>query len=404
MRHIWMLGGVALLLAAGVVGGGCTEEKHAAVETPLPKVEVVPATEGYIDEAATAIGELKPFNEVALVARVEGFLKKRNFEEGQLVRAGQLLYEIEPEIYEAKVKAAEGAVEKARAAKQNADGDYDRQKQLIGDDATSKRAFDNASAAKMEADAALKSAEAELALAKQNLSYTKIFAPFDGRISLSKFSEGNLVNQSSGTLASVVSVDPMRAEFVITEPDLLRLQQFRKGDKSIPPLRIRLLRQDGSEYPHQGKISYWDNRVNPTTGTFRIQAVFPNPGQDLVPGMFVKISIAPETPRKTLLIPLQAIMNDQAGEYVYVVDPSGTVVRRDIRVSFRNRRLAVVAEGLNPGEQVITSGTQKVRPGAKAVPVVDQALLGEIPLTPEAAVAETTPEKAPEKAPENEKK
>ena len=181
------------ILAAAMVLTGC-REKEAPAAPAAPPVKVVPATEGYMFESASSIASIKANDEVNLVARVEGFLVKRLFEEGKPVRKGQLLYEIEPQIYEAKVKAAEADLEKAKANLTNADIEYERQKTLVGQDATSKRAFDNAAANKQEADAEVKSAEANLALARQNLSYTKIYSPFDGQIGLNTYSVGNLVD------------------------------------------------------------------------------------------------------------------------------------------------------------------------------------------------------------------
>ena len=377
------------ILAAAMVLTGC-REKEAPAAPAAPPVKVVPATEGYMFESASSIASIKANDEVNLVARVEGFLVKRLFEEGKPVRKGQLLYEIEPQIYEAKVKAAEADLEKAKANLTNADIEYERQKTLVGQDATSKRAFDNAAANKQEADAEVKSAEANLALARQNLSYTKIYSPFDGQIGLNTYSVGNLVDQNSGTLATVVKVDPVRVEFIITEFELIKLLKLRKGAEA-PKVRVRLFLQDGSEYSEPGEIAYWSNRVNTNTGTFQLQAVFPNPKRQLMAGMFVRVNIGPADPHKSLLIPLVALMSDQAGDYVYVVEPDGRVARRDLELGYRDSRNIIVKSGLKAGERVIVEGIQKVRPGSPALPETDPALAAQIPLTAEAALKLDTP-------------
>ncbi len=382
----------AAALLAVMVLCGCREAKKP-VEEKAVSVLTVPATPGFLLQSASAIGSVKANDEVNLVARVEGFLEKRLFEEGQSVKKGQLLYQIEPDVYAARLKAAEAALEKAKANQQNAAIEYDRQKTLVGKDATSERAFDNATATRREADAEVKSAEAELALAQRNLDYTKISAPFDGMVGLSAVSEGNLVDKSTGTLATVVSVDPVRVEFVINELDLIELQRLRV-DRHMPDLRVRLFLQDGSEYGEPGEISFWDNRISSTTGTLRMQALFPNSKRQLVAGMFVRIAVGPAEPIASLLLPQTAVMTDQAGEYVYAVGADKRVVRRDIVTGYRDGGNLVVESGLEPGELVIVEGVQKVRPGSLAAPVADEAALKRIPVTREAAFG-AAPAKAP---------
>ncbi|MPM80680.1 Efflux pump periplasmic linker BepF [bioreactor metagenome] len=385
MRNI-LAGGVA---AAALLSSGCRENKEPKTPPP-PVVKVVPATEGFMYESIEAIASVKPYEEVSLVARVDGYLIRRLFEEGGTVKKGQLLYEIEPQIYEAKVKVAAADLEKAQAGLGNANIEFERQKTLVGQDATSKRTFDNATASKLEAEAMVAEAEANLALARQDLSYTKIFAPFDGRIGFNAFSVGNLVGRSSGTLATVVTVDPVRVEFVITELDLLKPLRLRSGAE-VPELRVQLLFQDGVEYEEEGKIAFWSNRVDSRTGTFLLQALFKNPNQKLVAGMFARVRIGPAEPRKAILIPLPALMADLAGDYVYVVGPGGKVARRDLKLGFRDERNVVVHSGLKPGEAVIVEGVQKVRPGSLAAPETDKAALAGIPLTAEAAQKQAGP-------------
>ena len=352
-----------LSFAALLVGTGCNRKAQAAPR-PVPEVKAVKVQQLPYRPSAMVIAEVKAFDEVNLVARVEGYLRKRLFKEGARVKKNQLLFEIEPEIYQAKVKAAEAKLTKAQAAQKNADTDYNRQRKLLTTKAVSEQNYDKAEAAKLEADAEVKNAEAELQLAKQNLSYTKIYAPFDGNVGLSAYSEGNLVNVSSGTLATVVRNNPVRVEFVISELQLLFL--LRERIESEDPLEFRLVTQDGQEYSREGKISFWDNKVNTSTGTFRIQAEFDNPEGFLTPGMFCRIRIRVKKPMKGILVPEEALMMDQAGEYVYVIGPDGTVSRKNVKVSYREKGFVAVSSGVKAGDVVIDEGTQQVKPGAKA--------------------------------------
>ncbi|MBQ7696768.1 MAG: efflux RND transporter periplasmic adaptor subunit [Lentisphaeria bacterium] len=352
-----------LSLSALLIGTGCNR-KAQATPRPAPEVKAVKVQELPYRPSTLVIAEIKAFDEVNLVARVEGYLRKRHFKEGARVKKDQLLFEIEPEVYQAKVKAAEAKLTKAQAAQKNADTDYNRQRKLLTTKAVSEQNYDKAEAAKLEADAEVKNAEAELQLAKQNLSYTKIYAPFDGNVGLSAYSEGNLVNISSGTLATVVRNNPVRVEFVISELQLLFL--LRERIESEDPLEFKLITQDGGEYPREGKISFWDNKVNTSTGTFRIQAEFDNPEGFLTAGMFCRIRIRVKKSLKGILVPEEALMMDQAGEYVYVIGADGTVSRKNVKVSYREKGFAAVSSGVKAGDVVIDEGTQQVKPGAKA--------------------------------------
>ena len=354
----------AALCAGLLLFAGC-ERKAPVQKAELPSVGAVTVKEYPYTPSRKVIAEVKAADEVNLVARVEGFLRKKHFVEGRRVKKGELLFEIEPELYQAKLKAAEAKLTKAQVAGKNADTDYKRQRQLLSSKAVSERTFDRVEATKLEADADIRSAQAEVEIARQDLSYTRIVAPFDGVIGLCNFSEGNLVGPNSGTLATVVKNDVMRVEFVVPEEMLLNV--FEKQGANRDRYKFELITQDGKTYPYPGKVSFWDNKVNTSTGTFRIQAEFPNPRRALTPGMFGRVRISPLQPLKGLLIPEEAIMSDQAGEYVYAVAPDGTVSRRTVEVSYRENGVAAIKKGLKAGDVVIDNGIQHVRPGAKCV-------------------------------------
>ncbi len=351
---------IALLLV------GC--EKEVSVPVSAPKVEVATIAEGPISESIYAVGVAKAYDEVNLVARVEGYLISRNFQEGQMVKKGDLLYEIEPALFHAKLEMAEAELAKTKANLSNVTEEYNRQKTLLHGDATSKREYQNAEAEKLSTEAEVRSCEANIETAKQNLEYTRITAPFDGWIGLSSVSVGNLVNLETGTLAKIVKTDPMRIEFVVTEMDILKMQEYR-GEDLAPEMKVSLVFQDGSVYPLEGKISFWNNEISSSTGTLKLQAVFPNPERHILPGMFVRVKLEPRHPSNKLLLPLTSLMNDQAGDYVYIIDSQNIARRQNIRTGFRGEEFAVVTTNLKPGDQVVVKGLQKVRPGSAIEPI-----------------------------------
>ena len=341
---------------------GCEPEKKA-VPAPLPEVKAVKLKKVPVNRSQIVIAQVKALDEVNLVARVEGFLRKRYFKEGSRVKKGTLLFEIEPELYQAKVKAAEAQLTRARVAQKNADTDYKRQRQLLMTKSVSERTFDKVEATKLEADADVKNAEASLEIAKQDLSYTRICAPFDGVIGLSNYSDGNLVNSASGSLATIVRNDLVRVEFVVSELQLLKVLKQKKN--AVENFKFELITQDGKVYPVPGKISFWDNKVNTSTGTFRIQAEFANPNGTLTPGMFGRIRMTARNAQAQIVVPEEALMSDQAGDYLYCAAPDGTVSRNNVTIDFRENGFAVIKSGVKPGDVVIDAGIQHVRPGGK---------------------------------------
>ncbi len=357
-----------IIITAGVLltASGCKEKPAPA---PIPTgVTVTPAVASTYEEYTPSISNVRAYDSVDLVARVEGFLLKRNFKDGDIVKKGQLLFEIEPDNYEAAVSAAEAELLKARAEQKNAATDYNRQKSLLEKSAISVRQYDAAESRKMQCDAAVLAAEAKLKQAKLNLTYTKIYAPFEGRISFNRYSEGNLVSPSSGTLATVLRSGPVKVDFRLNEEDLLRLMETAplKTDKpgKVP---IELFFQNGKKYKLIGRIESFDNKVNQTTGTFQIRSVFDNPDYQLIPGMYVKIRIRTSEKMKTVTVPQLAMQTDMSGDYVYVVNKENKVERRTIKAAKQDGAL-YITEGLKEGELVIVEGISKVRPGATVNP------------------------------------
>jgi len=222
----------------------------------------------------------------------------------------------------------------------------------------------------------LKAAQAQLTEAELDLSYTDIKAPFNGRIGLEKYSVGNLVGPDSGVLATIVSLDPIKVEFNVTEGNFLIAQQEAASKKIsisqlLSELEVRLILSDGSEYKYSGNIFFWDNRVNASTGTILLRAKFPNPESMLLPGQYVKIKIISNRAVESLFIPQAAVLSDLGGKYVLVVDEKNMVSSRRVELGYSFNKMIVVEKGLKAGEKVISQGLQKARPGIKVKAALD---------------------------------
>ncbi len=359
-----------VLMAIAITGCG---KKEKAPPVP-PAVTVVKVAKGSVISSMEMIGQAKAYDEVDLVARVQGFLRKISFKEGSIVSKGQQLFEIEQEEYKAKAEAAEASLMKVQASFANAETNYQRQKKLFESDATAKKNYDEATAAYMEGKASIMQCEANLANAKLDLSYTVISAPFDGRIGFYTYSEGNLVGPGSKKLANVVKLDPMRVQFNVNEIDLvnIRMEHLDKGTTAKGNYVVLIQFQDGKVYGKEGQITFLDNKVNSSTGTIQLEALFPNPDFILVPGMYVKVILKDKDERPALLIPQSSIQESQLGKYVLVVGPDKKVNQRVIKTGIKNGPSIQVSEGLKEGEMVIIEGLQKVRLGTEVSPTVDE--------------------------------
>ena len=262
-----------------------------------------------------------------------------------------------------------------QALLENAKLTFQRNKTLLKTHTVSQAEYDQAKADKLAADGNLDAAKAALAEAELNLSYTDVSAPFDGAIGLAKYSVGNLVGPTSGTLATIVSLDPMCVEFNVAESDFLLAQ--KNADKRkvsliqlLSMLKIRLILSDGSIYKHAGQIYFWNNKITASTGTVLLRAHFPNPRHSLLPGQYVKVGVLSSQEAKTTYIPQVALLSDLGGKYVLTVDKNNVVATTRVEIGYTFETKVTIKNGLSPGDLVITQGIQKVRPGMKVKTVL----------------------------------
>jgi len=331
---------------------------------PPPAVSVTPVVTREVTETIDYIGRLTAIEKVDIVARVQGFLEERNFKEGQYVKTGDLLFRIEQATYKAAVEQAQATLAKAKATEVNAKLQFERGKELVRNQNIPQSILDQRAADEAAARASVMEAQAALDQAEINLGYTEIRSPIDGRIGLAIVTKGNLVQTSSGKLATIVSQDPIYVTFQVSQRNLLDYFRRRAEDPGKNThVNVRIKLPNGTIYPHPGMSDFLDVQVDPTTDTVTVRATVPNPDHVLIPGGVVGITVERGAPKSTLAIPQAAVLLDQAGRYVLVVGSDKKVEQRRITTGADQGRDIVVSDGLKEGEQVIVEGIQKVRPG-----------------------------------------
>ena len=351
------------ILAMSIILMGCSKDEKPT--TPID-VNISTVKEKTVPFKRDLVGETVAEDTVNLRARVTGFLQKINFRWGSIVKKGEILFEIERTQYEADLKKAEANLIKVLSIQENAEKNYQRQKGLYHKKAVSGEDYDNAKMAKGTADADLIDAQSALKIAKLNLSYTTIKAPFTGKIDRPEYSVGNLVGPESGTLATIVKLDPMQVEF---NPDEINYLNVNPTEKMRSETLAKIKLSNNKWYKYKGHVVYTDNSIDSSTGTINARASFPNPDYYLLPGQYVNIVPEKKNNKKYLVIPQEAVMSGQIGEYVYLVNKDNIVETKIITTGPTDNTDIVVFSGLNSGDTVITKGLQKVRDGEKVNPV-----------------------------------
>jgi membrane fusion protein, multidrug efflux system len=348
---------------AALVIGGLALPAQAQQQPPAAvPVGVVKAERRPIAEALDFVGRVEAINRVEVKARITGFLEEVLFKEGDAVKEGTPLYRIEKGLFQAAVEQAEGALERSKAAKVLTELQFQRAQDLLDKSAGTVVARDQAKAADQQAQGAIMTDEANLATAKINLGYTDITAPVAGKISKTNLTKGNVVSPASGTLTTIVSQDPMYVSFPVSQRDFLRARET--GNKvDITGINVRLRFSDNTVYDQMGRINFVDVSVDRSTDTVLVRASFPNPSGALIDGQLVRVNVESGTPKEKVVVPQAALIADQEGVYVFVVEDGKAAIKR-LKVSTESGTDAVVEEGLSGGELVIVQGVQGVRPGA----------------------------------------
>jgi RND family efflux transporter MFP subunit len=363
---------------AGIAGIAACGEDNRYVAPPPPRVTVATPVRQPVTRYVEATGNAAAVNTANLVARVAGFIDKIDYSDGAQVKEGAVLFTIEPESYDLKLKQSQAAEASAKATLEKAEADYQRQAELASKGTASKAALDAAIASRDTSLAALKQAEINTRLAAINVAYTRVAAPFDGIVTARKVSLGEFVGGSSPTvLATIVQLDPVYVNFSINERELLRIRAIlrREGIKAEDlkkvPAEVGLQSEDG--YPHKGMLDYASPNVDPSTGTLSLRAILKNPARVLLPGYFVRVRVPLPREDDALLVPDVALGSDQAGRYVLVVNKDNVVEQRKVEIGPAVGELRVIEKGINPDDRVVIAGILRAIPGQKVDPQAQTA-------------------------------
>ena len=364
------------LIVAAIVLSGCKQENapQSAAASP-PQVVVAAVEQRDVPIVREWIGQLDGSENVDIRARVSGYIQEIAFKEGTVVKAGDLLLRIDPRPLEAAVAQEVADLAQATAAQEKTQLDEQRQKQLFDKNITSQQDYDNAVKANLGSKASVEAARAALDQAKLNLAFATIASPIAGIVGHTDFSVGDFVAAgSAGTPVTTVStVNPIKIVFALSEKEYLTAAE-RLAAMLAQPLDQReaigeLIRADGKVHPYKGRFLAADRQVDPKTGTIRISALFPNPGNILRPGQYAKARFKVQDRTGALLIPQRAVQELQGRNFVWVVDDANKVSQRGVAVGQRIGSDWVIEEGLKPGERIVVEGLQKVREGASIQPL-----------------------------------
>ncbi|MEP6941222.1 MAG: efflux RND transporter periplasmic adaptor subunit [Rudaea sp.] len=363
--RISAVAGVLLIAIAAAVLAACTHSQAApaAAAAPPPSVSVAEVVSRPLRDFEEFTGRLEPVTTVSIQPRVAGFIDSAQFVEGAHVRKGQLLFRIDPRSYQAEVNRLAAQLQRARNQSQLAAINHERGRQLIAKHVIAQQDFDQLETSATSSRDDIGAAAAALDAARLNLEFTEVRSPIDGRVSNMLITPGNLVGTTS-VLTTVVSDNPVYAYFDADEQTYLRFVRNANGGPS--PVYMGLADEQG--YPHEGRLDFLDNQVDPKSGTIRARAVFDNREGHFTPGLFTRIKLVGGNARDTVLIDERAVGTDLGKKFVLVLKQDNTVAYRAISLGANIDGLRVVSDGLAAGDVIVVNGLQHVRPGAMVTP------------------------------------
>ncbi|KWR89212.1 efflux RND transporter periplasmic adaptor subunit [Cupriavidus sp. IDO] len=374
MRKSQRISCVAVAMLSVLALSACGQKKAEGGAPPPPEVGVVTVTPSPVAVVNELPGRLEGVRTAEVRARVEGIVLSRNYTEGGEVKAGQVMFRIDPAPYQAQLASARASLQRAEANAVSARQKAERYKPLVAVNAVSKQEYDDAVAAAGQANADIASAKAAVTTAQINLSYTTVTAPISGRAGRALVTEGALVGKGEATKLTVVEqVDPIWVTFTQPASEVTRLRRAIESG-AVKGMnggaKVHLYVEDGREYDQTGKLLFSDMTVDPTTGAITLRAQFPNPKRELLSGTFVRVKIEQGMDENALTVPQRALIRNAQGASVLVVGTDGKVAALPVKAPQAIGDSWVVTEGLKGGEKVIVEGLQKVKVGApaKAVP------------------------------------
>jgi len=351
----WIAGS---LLCGTLVLGGCSKEKPAP--PPPPTVEVTTVVQKDVPIYKEWVGALDGNVNAVIRPQVTGYLIKQNYIEGQMVKKGQVLFEIDPRTFQTALDQAKGQLSQQKARHDTAAANLARIKPLAAKNAVSQKDLDDAVGSELSTRSSVESAQAAVEEAKLNLGFTKVTSPVDGIAGIAKTQLGNLVGPSmQAELTSVSAVDPIKAYINVSEQEYLAVNGSGKSAANIP---LELILADGSVYPHKGKLALADRQIDPTTGTLKVGSLFANPGNRLRPGGYGLVRAVMSVKKGALLVPQRSVTDMQGKYLVAVIGADNKAEIRPVKVAERIGSDWIIEEGLKPGEKIVVEGTQKVKP------------------------------------------
>jgi multidrug efflux system membrane fusion protein len=374
-KNLWHF---PLALAAVLVLSACGKEPESAQKMPAAKVTVAEVIEQPINEWDEFTGRLEAPESVDIRPRVSGFVDRVAFNEGSLVKKGDLLFQIDPRPFQAEVKRLEAQLQQARASFARSQSEASRGERLRQSNAISAELADARTSAAAEAKAAVAGIQAELDNARLNLSFTRVTAPIDGRVSRAEITEGNLVNAGESHLTTLVSTDKVYAYFDADERVFLKYVELARQaggqTRDASPVYLGLSSEEG--HPHLGQLDFLDNQVNPQTGTIRGRAVFDNSDGRFTPGLYARLKLVGSGQYNAALIKDEAVGTDLGKKFVLVLDKDNAVQYRAIELGPKLAGLRIVRSGLAKGEKIVVNGLQRAFPGStvdpQSVPMADE--------------------------------